>query len=159
MPGLDHYCATCRYALVREVDKQHEGYRFIHGYAVASRIEAHEPVAVPLTEFTAVNMLCDFCSANAPALAYTFVAVTVVSTGADGQSVHERMGTDWAVCTGCARQIEARNVNGLIARVVRRWPGSEAHVQAHVRDVYVALLSHPFEHRAMPLATSVPGPA
>lgn len=145
----DHYCGDCRYALNRRringVDV------FEHTISTPAELVHHKPRPVPLAEFINPNMVCDFCGTPGPSLAYTFVDTTAVFVNDEtGDRFMENMGADWSVCTGCAGQVDQRNVNGLIARVVRKYPAAaRPSVSDHLRLLYEPLLTHPFTKRAM----------
>lgn len=115
-------CAVCRSVLDHRRpygQPDAEGtWEHSHSYIREHGEPDHEPQPVPMGEFTSVNAYCDFCSSHDVAFTYRVAEVSYELGDEDKIIAKGEMSRDWAACPGCARLIDARNINGLVARVV-----------------------------------------
>jgi hypothetical protein len=140
------YCRRCRRALTTRTGPG-GGVTFLHAVELRGETVEHRPEPVPVTEISDPLIECDFCSApdavwiyrqNAAELRTEVRTVTArVVDARDYQHRHhaartrrtetepaltQAWGERWSACAGCAEAIEARDVYGLIWRVVEALP-------------------------------------
>lgn len=135
-------CAICRTVLNHRVpdDPQQED-TWEHTFSYISEVGEpdHEPVPVPTAEFLEIEAVCDFCSAHEVKFNYRFVESGYVVQDVAGATVAKGgMSRDWAACSGCARLIDARNINGLVARVVKSYRRKHAADREAVKEEFGA---------------------
>lgn len=141
------YCETCKEALERlvvngrPVDYRHKG------ETIGARRANHKPVPVPLSTLAGARVKCDFCDRLGPTWVYHVTdeqvdqfrrvtrqtvalgdyqdrhqAARVLSQRTENAGPQHHWGEGWAACEGCAALIEARDLLGLVARVVDTLP-------------------------------------
>jgi hypothetical protein len=138
------YCRTCRRCLNVHTDM---GGRvtYLHTTELRGQGTDHAADPVPLSQFADPIMECDFCSAPHPVFVYRCAnqrtdhrVVTARMIGArDYRDRHhaartrrlvtepgtvQAWGERWSTCSDCADLIEARDLLGLIRRVVDAMP-------------------------------------
>lgn len=137
------YCRRCRRAVSTRTGPG--GVTYLHAIEVRGEPVDHRPEPVPVTEISDPLIECDFCSAPDAAWIYRCadqrtnlrqVTARVVDARDYPHRHHaartRRVGTEhamtqawgerWPACAGCAELIEARDVYGLIRRVVEAMP-------------------------------------
>lgn len=141
-----HYCRTCRRALdVFQPGDPDRPDSYQHPVKAGRPAPDHAPLPVPLSELADPILECDFCSHEGTAWIYTFANfssggndITEIRYGAaDYRQRHHAarvravkttpapgrvLGEDWSACDLCAELIEARDVLGLVRRVVDALP-------------------------------------
>lgn len=138
------YCATCKTALNRFLDRE-GGSALSYFHSLQNGPVDHEPVPVPLSQLDNPIMRCDFDSAPDPVWLYTaaeqVTEASVVTrskvglrdyqqrhTAARVRSVEtahaltSNLGEGWTACEACAELIEARDLLGLVRRVTEAMP-------------------------------------
>jgi hypothetical protein len=141
------FCRRCRRALNTRTPPvgQPGGVTYLHAVEVRGDTVDHRPDPAPVTEIDNPLIECDFCSAPEAAWIYRCAdhrtdlhRVTTRVVGArDYRDRHhaaralrtetehaltEAWGERWTACSGCAELIEARDIYGLIGRVVEAMP-------------------------------------
>ncbi|GAA1025833.1 hypothetical protein GCM10009557_01320 [Virgisporangium ochraceum] len=135
------FCRTCR----RPLNTRARAGRieYLHAEQLRGGAAGHPAEPVTAAEIGTVVLVCDFCSAADPVWIYTgadqetdirVVTSEVVDFG-DYQRRHraartvradtemgplQQWGERWTACDGCAAYLDARNLYGLIGRVVDR---------------------------------------
>lgn len=156
-------CAVCHRPLNRFVNDDREQFQ----HPLADGNPGHQPQPVPIDQLDTVVRNCDFCFAPDPVWQYrTRPLVLRLLAENQGQVLGQNLGSDWAACTGCAARIEAGDVRGLVARVMRRLqaqsqPSPDAN---HLHILYADLLAqqptrrpmHPTNSAAVPHAAQLP---
>jgi hypothetical protein len=139
----DHYCLICRYATERHLT---DGVTTFKHVAVQERWDgpAHDPLPAPMSELTARNEVCDFCSAANPALAYRFPNVRL-TTRTPATTRVDDLGEWWLACRGCAVPIDLLDPADLLRRVQIMLSGkvSRAALRTQLQPVYRQLLKRP----------------
>ncbi|GAB3863718.1 hypothetical protein GCM10029963_72930 [Micromonospora andamanensis] len=139
------YCRRCRRALNIRFNNLGMIVEYLHAAEQRGQPSDHRPEPAPLTEIPDPIIECDFCSAPDVAWIYRCanqitdarrITAQVVAVG-DYQSRHhaarvrrtdtehaftQAWGERWSACEGCAHFIEARDLYGLIGRVVEFLP-------------------------------------
>lgn len=139
------FCRTCRDPLT-SVKPAAGPQTWIHGQSLVTRqAPDHQPDPVPLSQLPGANQVCDFCNESNPLFVYraqrqeteTARPKTIYKNLTDyrdksynartvrteGSSILEQgYSPDWAACAGCAELIEARDLNGLVFRVMQNMP-------------------------------------
>lgn len=114
-------CSVCRTVLDhrRPIDDPTSEGVWEHTFSYISEFGTpdHEPVPVPAAEFTSLNSICDFCSIHEVNFVYRFKESGFAIVDDRKVLTEGKFSKDWAACSGCARLIDQRNVNGLVARV------------------------------------------
>jgi hypothetical protein len=116
-PARPVACRTCGSLLNRYIDLDTYEERFTHPISAMLEVADHEPDPVPADQIDARHV-CDFCSDEK--VVYTFrtrPVETVVLTA--GERLVQHYGTDWSACIDCATSVQARDLDGLHARVMR----------------------------------------
>jgi hypothetical protein len=137
------YCRRCRRAVNTRTGPG--GATYVHAVEVRGESVDHRPDPAPVTEIPDPLIECDFCSAPDAAWIYRCadqrtdvrrVTARVVDA-ADYRDRHraartrrtetehaltQAWGEHWSACSGCAELIEARDLYGLIRRVVDAMP-------------------------------------
>jgi hypothetical protein len=137
------FCRRCRRAVNTRTGPG--GVTFLHAVEVRGGTVDHRPDPVPVTEIDDPLIECDFCSELGAAWVYRCadrrtdlhrITARVVGAG-DYRDRHraarvrrtetehvitEAWGERWSACSGCADLIEARDIYGLIGRVVEAMP-------------------------------------
>ncbi|MBQ1052478.1 hypothetical protein KBX50_29010 [Micromonospora sp. C51] len=116
-PNVEGYgCRTCGVPLT--VITATDGQRtFTHPQFYGD----HKPDPAPLSELTTVRMACDFCSAPDPVASFEFGSLNIEMIAPDDHHMKtHHLGGKWAACEGCARLVEAHDVDGLTDRAVKR---------------------------------------
>jgi hypothetical protein len=121
------------------------GVTYLHAAELRGEPVDHRPDPVPVTEIDAPLMVCDFCSAPEAAWIYRCadqrtdlrrVTARVVdvrdyrdrhhaaraSRVETEHALTQSSGERWSACAGCAELVEARDLYGLIWRVVEAMP-------------------------------------
>jgi len=138
------YCRTCHRPLTPQSRAGREVvYR--HAEELRGGTVDHRADPVPVTEIEAPVLECDFCSAPQPVWAYlgddqqthTKQVTARVVSGRDYRDRHHAArtlrtetthaftsawGQRWAACEACAVFVEARDLYGLVGRVVEAMP-------------------------------------
>jgi hypothetical protein len=137
------YCRRCRRAVNTRTGPS--GVTFLHAVEVRGGTVDHRPDPVPVTEIADPLIECDFCSAPDAAWIYRCAdrrtdlhRITTQVVGARDyrdrhraarvrrteteHAITEAWGERWSACSGCAELIEARDIYGLIGRVVEAMP-------------------------------------
>jgi hypothetical protein len=164
-PRQATYCRTCRQPLNVYTDPAGP-IRFLHGGSGAADYPAQP---VPLSDLPDAQRRCDFCSTPDPVWIYTAAdqhtgARTVTRAVVAADDYRDRhhaarirradttpgpvhaWGAQWAACDGCADLIEARDLYGLIGRVVDAMPANLtrgrrlARVRGELTALYTTLL-------------------
>jgi hypothetical protein len=160
------YCRRCRRAVNTRTGPS--GVTYVHAVEVRGETVDHRPDPAPVTEISDPLIECDFCSAPDAAWIYRCadqrtdvrrVTARVVDA-ADYQARHhaartrrtetehgitQAWGERWSACAGCAELIEARDLYGLIGRVVEAMPAKLTRgnrlvrVRGHLHDTYTAV--------------------
>ncbi|QDY06811.1 hypothetical protein FJK98_06195 [Micromonospora sp. HM134] len=139
------YCRRCRRALNVRLNNRGLIVEYLHAAEQRGQPSDHRPEPAPVTEIPDPIIDCDFCSAPEAAWIYRCanqitdarrVTAQVIAVG-DYQTRHhaarvrrtdtehaftQAWGEGWSACDGCADFIEARNLYGLIGRVVEALP-------------------------------------
>lgn len=139
------YCRRCRRALNVRFNNLGMIVEYLHAAEQRGQPSDHRPEPVPITEILDPIIECDFCSAPEAAWIYRCanqitdarrVTAQVIAVG-DYQSQHhaarvrrtdtehaftQAWGECWSACDGCADFVEARDLYGLIGRVVEALP-------------------------------------
>lgn len=149
----DPICRVCRSPL----DRQEFGrlHRYFHTatWQREHPDDAHAPVPVPAAEFERIEGYCDFCSNAHPTVVFAWkekiTLAAVAPAGTQIVPMVEDASPEWAACDGCAKQIRAKNVLGLVARVRRVWQRKGLaslfkHSEGTPTALYQALLRRPF---------------
>lgn len=166
---IAYYCRICRRALdVFRPNARGLPDSYLHPPKFGRPAPDHEPAPVPLTELADPILECDFCSADGTSWIYTFA-----NFGSSGNEVIARryvqadyekhhtaarirsvvtapaqarlLGIDWSACEPCAELIEARDILGLVRRVVDGLPPKAtrsnriARVRAEIITIYEAM--------------------
>ena len=157
------YCRRCRRAV--NTRTWPGGVTYVHAVEVRGETVDHRPDPAPVTEITDPLIECDFCSEPDAAWIYRCadqhtdvrkVTARVIDV-ADYRNRHhaartrrtetehaitQAWGERWSACQGCAELIEARNLYGLIGRVVDAMPAKLTRgnrlvrVRGHLHDTY-----------------------
>jgi len=132
-------CRICGSPLNRYVDLDTGLVEYTHPRNAARGSADHAADPVPADRVD-VHHVCDFCGDER--IVYTFRTVpidTVVVCA--GEQLVERYGTDWSACVDCAAFIEARDLDGLHARLRRVGPPLDPIGAYGVRVMQQAVLS------------------
>jgi hypothetical protein len=137
------FCRRCQRAVSTHIGPG--GVTFLHAVELRGDTVDHRADPVPVTEIDNPLIECDFCSAPDAAWIYRCadrrtdlhrITARVVG-GRDYRDQHraarvrrtdteyaitEALGERWMACSGCATLIEARDIYGLIGRVVDAMP-------------------------------------
>jgi hypothetical protein len=162
------YCRTCRRALNQHTTPTGQ-VTYRHAEHRAS-VADHPPAPVPLAEIPDPIIECDYCSRPDAAFVYVCgdqdtradrVTGRVVSAR-DYQRRHhaartlrthtapgltQSWGQRWSACHGCAALIDARDLLGLIARVIDTMPARFtrrsrlARTRAHLHTTYTTVFA------------------
>lgn len=137
------YCRRCRRAVNTRTGPT--GVTYVHAVEVRGETVDHRPDPAPVTEITDPLIECDFCSTPDAAWIYrcadqhtdVHTVTRRVVDAADYRDRHhaartrrtetehaitQAWGEQWSACNGCAELIEARDLYGLISRVVDAMP-------------------------------------
>jgi hypothetical protein len=137
------YCRSCRRAVNTRTGPS--GVTYLHAVEVRGQTVDHRPDPVPVSEIEDPLIECDFCSAPEAAWIYRCAdqrtnVRKVTARVVDARDYHKRhhaartlrteteptltqaWGERWSACSGCAELIEARDLYGLIRRVVEAMP-------------------------------------
>jgi hypothetical protein len=142
-PVEARYCRRCRRAVNTRTGPA--GVTYLHAAEVRGEPVDHRPDPVPAPEIDDPLIECDFCSAPEAAWVYRCadqrtdlhrVTARVVDVRDYRHRHHaaratrvetehaltQAWGETWSTCAGCATLVEARDVYGLIWRVVEAMP-------------------------------------
>lgn len=116
-PAQQTACRTCGNLLNRYVDLDTGKMRYTHPVSPTLEPADHEPDPVPADQIDARHV-CDFCSDERIVYTFRVNPVEMVVMAANEQLV-QHYGTNWSACIECADLVEARDANGLTARIAR----------------------------------------
>jgi hypothetical protein len=142
-PVETRYCRRCRRAVITRTGTG--GVSYLHSVEVRGGSVDHRPHPVPVTEIPDPLIECDFCSAPEAMWIYRcadqrtdirMVTARVIdardyrhrhhaarSRRTDTEhALTQALGERWSACAGCAELVEARDLYGLIWRVVEGMP-------------------------------------
>jgi hypothetical protein len=153
-------CRTCGTPLNRYVNITTNEVRFTHPISAGQRPD-HQPDPVPAGQVDA-RYVCDFCSDEKIVYTYRVRPIEVVALGANEGLVHQ-YGSDWAACIECAQLVDARDVDGLHARVLRCGPPLPRQATAGIRTMQQTVLASILPGRTLATigrwpATPLPAP-
>ncbi|GIF74122.1 hypothetical protein [Asanoa siamensis] len=143
IPPEQAFCRRCRRALNTHTSSF--GLTYTHAIEARGSTVDHRPDPVAVTELNDPLIECDFCSAPGAAWSYrcadqrtTTRTVTARIVGSNdyrdqhhaartrrvetGDGLTQAWGERWSACPECAELIEARDLLGLISRVVEVLP-------------------------------------
>lgn len=134
-------CGTCSSPLDRYAELPSGTVSFEHPIWKAAD---HPPVPVA-ADAVEVTYVCDFCADPKILFVYQTTQRVGVQVDTPHGALMRDYGTRWSACTQCAALVEARNLAGLLERIVTHGMDFAAEVTAHLsamlRQVLVTL--HP----------------
>jgi hypothetical protein len=116
-PAQQVACRTCGSLLNRYVDLDTGKMRYTHPASPTLEPADHEPDPVPADQIDA-HYVCDFCSDEKIVYTFRVNPVEMVVVAANEQLV-QHYGSTWPACIECADLVQARDANGLSARIAR----------------------------------------